>query len=189
MPPPLTGTYKYGHVRSLYNDIHKFIGQRQWAAAPSEGNTAGITWLGMFVLFDISGARTARADHVKDRDAKKRADGRSSKTKKLQRWADRQRGQAIIKPTLQEEMALFKAIVRQVAKHEMPARRAKRLRVEERQDLRRLAKLGIDNHQAAVAAGIETTSDEKGRIIKSFLQQKAGHWNNTHTSHMGFLSR
>ena len=86
-------------------------------------------------------------------------------------------------------MALFKAIVRQVAKHEMPARRAKWFRAEERQDLRRLAKLGIDNHQAAVAAVIETTSDEKVRIIKSILQQKAGHCNEAYKSHMEFLSR
>ena len=74
-------------------------------------------------------------------------------------------------------MALFKASVRQIAKHEMPARTARWFRAEERQELRRLAKLGVDNHQAAVAAVIETTGEEKVRLIKSILQQKAGHCN------------
>lgn len=101
LPPPLKGKHKYGLVRALYNDIHKFIGQRKWAAAPTEGNTTGIIWLEMCVLFDISGARTARADHVKGQRCEKEGRREKLKSQEAPAVGRRQRGQAIIKPALQ----------------------------------------------------------------------------------------
>ena len=42
-------------------------------------STGGTTWLELFILFDVAGARSSNGDHVKDIEAAKRANARRSK--------------------------------------------------------------------------------------------------------------
>ena len=70
----ITTTYLCPSALSAAWEIFSICKGSVWSAA----------WFGVcVVLFDASGARSAHADHIKDKDAKSRADGRRSKTKKL----------------------------------------------------------------------------------------------------------
>jgi hypothetical protein len=124
------------------------------------------------------GARTVGADHVKSEDAKKRADSRSSKEKGkkgVKGQVGREEAKAIIKPSINEELTFFKAIVRQIAKHELAADKAKLFQAEERVHLRRLAKIGVLGHQPAIAAVTQTSPKEKGMLERAIASQKIGH--------------
>jgi hypothetical protein len=82
---------------------------------------------------------------------------------------------AILKPTLQEELTLFKAIARQITKHELDDEQARWFLAEERIQLRRLANLGVLAHQPAIMAVTKTTDIEKDILVRSILAQKVGH--------------
>ena len=84
------------------------------------------------------------------------------------------RGSTETKPPLQEEMELFKAIMRHVARQEVAPEQAPWFAMEGRQRLRRLAKLGIEGHQPAVAAYVKMSKEENDRIAESIVMQKAG---------------
>ena len=43
-----------------------------------EDNVAGVTWIELFVLFDISGLRTKEGDHVLDLEVRQRAEKRKA---------------------------------------------------------------------------------------------------------------
>lgn len=136
----------------------------------------------MFALFDTARYRRTESDHVKDQKAKGWFDQRnkcwdktaSSKKKKSGRSKKEDIG-AHAKPSLNEELVLFKAIFKQITKHEVISAQANWFRSEERVHLRRLADLGILNHQPAVAAFVKTTRQEELEITKAILQQKMGH--------------
>ena len=159
----------------MYKDIHRFLEAREWAKAPFYTGTAGIIWMEMFILYDATGGRDPKSEYVKNREAKQRAEGRQSKDKAKRRKKNPRSNFAIIKPTLQEEITLFKRIVRQIAKHEMDEEKSGWFQVEERTHLRRLASLGVLAHQPAIKAITKTTDDEKDILVRSIMAQKAGH--------------
>ena len=80
----------------------------------------------------------------------------------------------MVKPTLDEELKKFKAIIRQIMRHEATDEQAKWFTMEARNKLRRLAKLGITAHQPGVAAYCKTSEEERLKITESLLIQKVG---------------
>ena len=78
------------------------------------------------------------------------------------------------KPTLDEELQKFKAIVRQIMRREATEERAKWSTMEARNKLPRLAKLGITAHQPGVAAYCKRNKEERQIVIESLPIQKVG---------------
>ena len=79
MPPPTIGVQRYMYCKGFYRDIHKFLANRSWTPTEERSMTSGVTWLELFILFDVTGARTSKGDHIKDPKAKRRADARNKK--------------------------------------------------------------------------------------------------------------
>ena len=131
---------------------------------PQHTETSGTTWLELFVLFDTSGARSAKGDHVKDLKAADRAAARSAKYKKS-KLNDKKVGckaNAVILPTLAEEIGRFKAIARHIVKHDTINRdQAEWFKMEERAHLKRLADLGVVGNQPAIAAVVQASAETK----------------------------
>ena len=78
----------------------------------------------------------------------------------------------ISKPTFDEEIKLFKAVVRHIAKYEAEQGKAGWLQMDNRANLRRLNDLGVNGHQPAVKAFCQVTTQEKEQIIEAILKQK-----------------
>ena len=74
-----------------------------------------------------------------------------------------------------EEIGRFKAIARHIARREVGKEQAGWFEMEKRQYLRRLAGLGIQGHQPAIAGHVKITEEEKEKVIKAIMQQKVGH--------------
>ena len=70
---------------------------------------------------------------------------------------------AVSKPTLDEELKTFKAIVRHITKYLIEPKAARWFTADNRPSLRRLGNLGINGHQLAIAAYCKMTRDEKGK--------------------------
>ena len=140
----MKGKHRFAYCQVLYQEIHDFVQHREWAPAQLDNETAGTTWLELFVLFDIAGNRTGEGQHVRDPAAKKRAEERWQRTKKNKSSGKRKgvAGTCVAKPTLDQEIKLFKSIMRQVMRHEASTRHAKWFQAEGRARLRRLARLG-----------------------------------------------
>ena len=86
----------------------------------------GTTWIELFVLYDTCGDRHEDARHLKDRKVEQRAEQRDSKAKKETRDASKKRkkGNAVVRPCLNEELNRFKTICRHIMKHETDADQA-----------------------------------------------------------------
>ena len=75
-------------------------------------------------------------------------------------------------PTLQEELARFKAVCRHIVLHEASHADGKLFKAEQRQKLKRLADLGVLAHQPAIAAYCKATEQERTTITNAILAQK-----------------
>ena len=150
--------------------------KREWALVDQEGPTSGTTWLEIFVLFDISGARTKRGQHIKDEAAIQRArvrnKGKFGSSGKKNR--DVTKISATVKPTLDEELKRFKSIIRHIAKHEADEEHAGWFEMEKRTHLKRLGPLGIIGNQPAINVNVKVTEEEKKKINRSIIVQKLG---------------
>ena len=106
--------------------------QREWAYAHPEGNASGTTWAEIFVLFDTAAYRSKEAQHVKHKEALRRAVQRRNNAKEAKAKHKERKGGAggrrdwdisntsvISKPTYDQEIQLFKAIAREIARHEL----------------------------------------------------------------------
>ena len=135
---------------------------------------SGVTWLELFVLFEVTGARTSNGDHVKDPKARKRTDARNKKRKNQKEgWTTI--GNAIVQPSLDEELKRFKAIVRHIAKHEVDKDQGRWFLMETRAKLRRLGPLAVWGNQPAMAAHVLLKKDEVESVTENILKQKVGH--------------
>ena len=54
MPPPVLGLHRYTHCKGQYSDVHRFMANRRWAPICDHSNISGVTWLELFILFDIN---------------------------------------------------------------------------------------------------------------------------------------
>ena len=187
MPPHIRGEHKFSHSQKLYADIHNFMTQREWAYAHPEGNASGVTWIEMFALFDTAAYRTNGAQHIRNEEAHKRAIRRRDKAKAAKAKSDEReidtKGKrnwniintsAMTKASLDQEIKLFKAIVRQIARHELNDEQTRFFHMERRAHLRRLAPLGIEENEPAATAYCKVTPEEEATIIEAILQQKVG---------------
>ena len=126
MPPPISGKHKFRFCQQLYLDIHAFMNQREWAATKEENEVSGITWIELFILFDTGSYRSVEGDHVKDEEAKKRAESRQSHRSSGEKKEGKKRQQdATTLPTFEQELSRFKGIVRNIARHELTESQAK----------------------------------------------------------------
>ena len=79
MLPATTGLHRYGgRMQAYYEAVHRFLAHRKWRAAEQEVQTAGVTWLELFAMFDSQGYRTAEDRVHSDQKAKARAEKRSA---------------------------------------------------------------------------------------------------------------
>ena len=149
MPSVKGGIHGLAKHQRLYRDIHSFLKKREWAPIDPTNDTVGITWLELFTLYDTSGDRKVGCEHVKDQKAIERAKERRRQAgnKERPRSTRAREENAIVRPTLQEELKRFKYIVRQIAKHEFEGEEKHWFKSETRQRLGRLANLGIEGHQ------------------------------------------
>ena len=110
------GKHKYEKCQAQYEEVHAFIANRKWAFAQPESEAAGITWMELFVLFDLHGNRTTAGQHVKTQAAKKRAQRREEDSRHRRtglqraRIGTRKTAAATVKPSLDEELKHFTAI-------------------------------------------------------------------------------
>ena len=189
MPPAIRGHHRFSDCQGLYQSIHDFIHQREWAHAHPVTPHSGTTWLELFVLFDTGGYRTINAQHIPNPDALERARERrkirgsngpkASRAKRRGTGSnddidDIQNHAAVAKPTLDQEIKMFKAIVRHITKHDLDDQQRKWFQMETRQNLRRLGSLGITGNQPAIAALCKFEPHEKLKIAEAILQQKVG---------------
>ena len=79
MPSPVKGKHKFSHCQQMYEDIHDFLNDRQWAPTKSDHTMSGTTWIELFILFDTTGARSEGGTHIRDPEATSRADKRRTK--------------------------------------------------------------------------------------------------------------
>ena len=75
------------------------------------------------------------------------------------------------KPTLDEELKTFKAIVRHIAKYESEPEANRWFQADNRPSLRRLGNLGINGHQPAIAAYCKMTGNEKEKVADAIMKQ------------------
>ena len=109
----------------------------------------------------------------KAKAAKEKREERKSGTGGKRNW-NIHNTSVISKPTFDQEIKLFKAITRQIARHELNDEQTKIFQMEKRAQLRRLAPLGIEGNEPAVKAYCKITSQEKATIIEAIMQQKVG---------------
>ena len=171
LPPVVQGKHKYDFCHEMYANVHGFLEQMRWAPTQETG-PSGVTWIELFIMFDTCGARTKGGTHIKDEKAQRRAEARSSKKKKEARGE--KAGNAVIKPSLAEELSRFKAIFRHITRHETKQEQTSWFRMEERPNLRRLAPLGVEGHQPAIAAYVSMTVEERMQVTRNILMQKVG---------------
>ena len=202
LPPVVKGKHKYAYCQDLYEDIHIFLQQRMWSHTRPETACSGITWTELFVLFDTAGYRSQDAVHVKDKEAvnraaKRRRAAREAQAKKVGKElkpgkagvCDITQNTVMSKPPPEQELALFKGMVRQIAQHELGEDQKKMFRMESRAKLRRLAPLGITGNQPAIAAFCKIDMMEKKTTIEAILQQKIGANPKTQKAHSEFKER
>ena len=56
--PPTTGKHRFAHCQTQYEEVHVFLSKRKWAPVSNEAEVSGVTWIELFVLFDLAGERT-----------------------------------------------------------------------------------------------------------------------------------
>ena len=129
----------------------------------------------LFILYDTGGSRTTSGRHVKSQGAKRRAEARTNTSAThLSKMLMSKHNDATLLPTLNEELNTFKAIVRDIMKHEASIEDGPFFKAEKRDKIRRLAGLGVLAHQPAIAAYCEVTDEEMENLTRCIMQQKTG---------------
>ena len=100
---PTKGKHRFAHCQILYEEVHAFLKQRRWVPVKVDMEVAGITWMELFTLYDLTGSRSEKGQHQKNREAtrgagKKRQKARCARTKKL----NLNETTVVTKPTLDE---------------------------------------------------------------------------------------
>lgn len=135
---------------------------------------AGITWIELFALFDLTGNRSVNGQHQTNPEATTRAGQRRQKaTCARSKKQNLNETTVVTKPSLDEEIKLFKAIVRHVTKHEAGQGKANWFKADARANLRRLNDLGVSGHQAAIKACCQMTKQEKAQVVEAILKAEA----------------
>ena len=103
------------------------------------------------MLFDTEGWRTTKGEHVPDLKARQKAEARKSTRGRTKQEVRRAKtSDAVAKPLFDAEIKRFKAICRQVARHELEERQGQMFLMEDRSMLNRLTTLGVYGHQPGI---------------------------------------
>ena len=78
----------------------------------------------------------------------------------------------VSKPSSDEEIKLFKVVVRHIAKYEGEQEKTSWFQMDNRPNLRRLNDLGVTGHQPAIKAYCQITGQEKEKIVEAILKQQ-----------------
>ena len=78
---PTKENHKFTQRQKLYEEVHNFLSKRKWAPVKADTDVGGITWIELFVLFDITGYRSEEGQHIKNRVATRRADEKGKGTR------------------------------------------------------------------------------------------------------------
>jgi len=170
LPPPIRGKHRFRQCQCMYEQAHRFLAARKWAHAQPESEAGGITWLELFILFDTKGGRTASGQHQKSKEATERARRRKGRTRK----GSINEVAAVAKASLDEELKHFKAVCRYILSNDLPEEQRDWFKMETRPQWRRLALLGIEGNQPAMAAFCQTTQEEDDAIAEAIIRQKVG---------------
>ena len=68
---PTKGKHKFAHCQVLYEEVHPSLKKRKWAPIKTDIEVAGITWIELFALYDLTGNRSVNDQHQKDPGAMK----------------------------------------------------------------------------------------------------------------------
>ena len=74
LPPPKQGRRKYHSCKQAYLDIHAFLAYRRWTGIDDQSEVGGVSWVELFILFDVGKYRSCNGDHIKNQAAGRRAD-------------------------------------------------------------------------------------------------------------------
>ena len=175
LQPPVVGVHRFDFCQHMFEEVHAFLRAREWAPINPEDGVAGTTWIELFALFDKSGMRSKRGEHVLNPEVKQRAVNRkleqAAREVLPKNYAEHA---AIIRPALDAELTRFKAIVRHIARHELQDKQAEMFTMDDNSRFRRLAKLGVYGHQPGIAAHIKTSLEEEQDVVVSIIGQKVG---------------
>ena len=170
---PAKGNQRFAHCQMLYEDVHGCLKERKWAPAQADTEVAGITWIELFVLFDITGSRSEKGQHQKNPAATRRAKKRRENAKDAKnKKRNISETMAVAKPTLDEEIKLFKAIVRHITKFEIEPKEARWFIADNRPCLKRLGNLGINGHQPSITVYCKMAREEKQKVTDAIMKQK-----------------
>ena len=89
----------------------------------------------------------------------------------------KKKGNAVVMPCFNEELTRFKTICRHIMRHETDADQAPWFRIDQRYNLRRLSRLGVEGNQPAIAAFVDMKRHEREEVARSIYMQKIGHNN------------
>ena len=120
---PTQGNHRFAYCQDLYEEVHVFLSKRKWAPVKTDVEVAGTTWIELFALFDLTGNRSVLGQHHKEPGAIKRAQKRMKKVKCARnKMLHLSETTVVSKPSFDEEIKTFKAVVRHIAKYERGAR-------------------------------------------------------------------
>lgn len=109
-------------------------------ALEEDKGIGGITWIELFILFGTSEARAPNGRRVKNLEADNRAkDRKDSRAKSKAGAQSKQLSNFNVLRFLQEELSTFKAIVRDIARHEMQVNDGRIFKADVRQQITRLS--------------------------------------------------
>ena len=116
---PTEGKHKFARCQVLYEEVHAFLKTRKWAPVKVDIEVAGITWIELFALFDLTSNRSVNGQRQTNPGASKRAEKRTQQAR-CARNKKQNLSETIVtaKPSFDEEIKLFRAIARHIAKHE-----------------------------------------------------------------------
>ena len=77
--PPTEGKHRFAHCQILYEEVHAFLKKRKRAPVRVDLEVAGIIWIELFALNDITGNRSANGQHQPNPGATKRAEKKEGK--------------------------------------------------------------------------------------------------------------
>lgn len=116
----------------------------------------------------------AAAGRAKGRFAKAEAK-RAARTGSSRRPGTKQRqASCVAKASFGEELAVFKAIVRHLDRHDLEEDQAVLFTAEQRQHLRRLRALGIKGHMPGIKAVCTLNEEERQVVAEAIASQRCG---------------
>ena len=116
---PSRGTRRFADCQVLYEEVHAFLRKRKWASVQIDTEVAGITWVELFALFDVTGNRSEEGQRQTNQATARRAENRRQQPRSAKHQkVNLSETTVVTKPTLDEELKSFKAIVRHITKFE-----------------------------------------------------------------------